>query len=1314
METKKRPNEDPLEPEPSASTHAPDLNMESIDDSGSTSIEVDNSKAESPLILTSRITSSTDDNAPLAGETNKRLKLTMETDGTVAEYTPSADPQDQSKEAEGTVERTEKMDIDNNVKAQGLPNSIVTAHDVEPNSNTHSSNPENASSKDSTSSAETSDTKPPISEMSDSITAVAPLPEPLVSTLTVLESNLQLGSGKPSSPTPDVAEPSITSQSTIVATDASQISSSGKSESNLPPQHTPLQRVINNASEDTTNTINASTINQNDQMRPNFGLVKPPSTNEEESSFATSHQLSHQQDKPKPDPPTDIEMESAEKPIEEDAVMMSPRPVPGIVSVEVTTETPRSDSTVNRKDGGEVSTWDAPKETIVGEGQTSPIVQQQPPPLQPSSPRTLPISLNSEVKNPSAAEHAPPPAPLPATSSSPVPQQNIRPRSTMSVSALLVSNDDDAEQESSIESHMSRSIFDQFEPPCSDPSHSSQKPVQQKPSHMSSQPTPPPQQHSQTPTASASQVPQASAQPSSSSFPPLITSGTVSTHRISEQADVSPPVHHGHTGFNRAVPDAGQLSGRTQNPATLSHGAARSTIHKEYPSDEVMESGGVGVYGNQRHRLTSPVGIRPPLETTNGASGASHLNTKLPGVGSVTGLPLTHSQDPHSHSSASHRGDGSHQLIGGRSSSYSPNQHTSIPHPVNVNGQQYSTGGLPGHASGSTTTVSAPLLSTISPTVASHHPCLIIKNDPSLKLENRPELFLGYYRYDPTLLLPSMQGKENSLLEVRVASPYLTYDNVKVKRRELWGTEIYTDDSDIVAMLIHGGFFIPPTSLNSGEQDSIQPTNQQHNFAAEPIKHICPAYDLAITLRVMPKLLKYQGSIRHRIKSRTWKTGHDGVSLKIEAIRKLCPGEALNRGRSQSKRRMKEYNQERLRVLANIHDETTESLQNERAMRTATFEFTHQGDPCFKYSPELVMDRHDGLSRKWTSWRLKKEVMILENDEERYEISLQHHAGTDARRFDQYRFAVISPRTSLSSWSKANYPLSPTSLSEVLYEDLDWQDFEWVERGVVIQPSQRAKQSIVQGDSTLMEGVESTVETLSDKIQIKRSNDVVEVIGMEQNGVKDREKDGTRKMRSGVAAGTAPIDTLLSDSSAPKIQDVQQDGVFCVVSRLFWRPITEQQSTTSTNAPVPSSYSECRLVNEVEISTSKPRVNSSIAPISEANPLTRPSQTDVYAGAEPNVSQSKSNASTDVSNDSTSLYIQPSNKPTVSAVIQSSTISSQSLPERGFDTSAMNLDTTGPRQGQSIARRVEDARMLGERSAEQEEGELEEGEIASE
>lgn len=166
----------------------------------------------------------------------------------------------------------------------------------------------------------------------------------------------------------------------------------------------------------------------------------------------------------------------------------------------------------------------------------------------------------------------------------------------------------------------------------------------------------------------------------------------------------------------------------------------------------------------------------------------------------------------------------------------------------------------------------------------------------------------------------------------------------------------------------------------------------------------------------------------------------------------------------------------------------------------------------FKYSPELVMDRHDGLSRKWTSWRLKSAVLILENDEERYEISLQHQAGTDSRRFDQYRFAVISPRTSLPS--EATYPLGSQDLVEVLYEDLDWQDFEWVERGVVVQPSSRPKKGA-------MEGVESP----------------------NKQGV-PMEVDGNE---------------TVNPTQSQTLSDDTQEGVFCVVSRLFWRSRTESR-----------------------------------------------------------------------------------------------------------------------------------------------------------
>ncbi|KAI9238926.1 MAG: hypothetical protein BYD32DRAFT_248896 [Podila humilis] len=668
-------------------------------------------------------------------------------------------------------------------------------------------------------------------------------------------------------------------------------------------------------------------------------------------------------------------------------------------------------------------------------------------------------TISGSQSLPSLTSHAPQPA-----------------RSTMSLSALLINNDEEEDRPG--HGRVSREIFDRFE-----------SASMEGPRHL--QPRPPPSQaYSKTPQPQAPHAPSHSHPPSHSGHPPshpshplqppvpLHSTGPSHVVRPSgtpRRDPIEPNMRHG--GYNRSPIEHGH-PGR-QEP--MLQGPPRAP--REYPADEVMESGGVSGYTGHRHRLASPVGIRPdPVAGPNG---------KLPGLGAMNMPSSGHEHGHHPRSEG--------PLPPTRPGSYSPVQHASYGNVAN--GIMYppsSHSGYHGHHAPNMGQVEQP-----------RHPRLIIHSD-SLKMDGRPELFLGYHRYDPATLLPNMEGNENSLLEVRIASTYLTYDNAKVRKRELWGTEVYTDDSDVVATLIHSGFYIPPLTPTSTDQDSLQPTGQ-HNFASL-IQHICPGFDLAVTIRAMPKLEKYQGSIQNRIKSRTWSTDdHSGASFKIESIRKLPAGEALNRGRGQSKRRIKESCTERQRVLANIHDETTESLQNERAMRTATFEFTQQGYPCFKYSPELVMDRHDGLSRKWTSWRLKSAVLILENDEERYEISLQHQAGTDSRRFDQYRFAVISPRTSLPS--EATYPLGAQDLVEVLYEDLDWQDFEWVERGVVVQPSNRPKKN------GAMEGVDGVATNKQE-------------VPMEVDG---------------------------DETQSQALSDDTQEGVFCVVSRLLWRSRTENR-----------------------------------------------------------------------------------------------------------------------------------------------------------
>lgn len=79
-------------------------------------------------------------------------------------------------------------------------------------------------------------------------------------------------------------------------------------------------------------------------------------------------------------------------------------------------------------------------------------------------------------------------------------------------------------------------------------------------------------------------------------------------------------------------------------------------------------------------------------------------------------------------------------------------------------------------------------------------PKLIIKNDQVWKSsEGKEEKHLGYQLYAPNFKLPNLENGVNGVMEVRVPARYLTFDNVCVRKRALWGTDIYTDDSDIVA-----------------------------------------------------------------------------------------------------------------------------------------------------------------------------------------------------------------------------------------------------------------------------------------------------------------------------------------------------------------------------------------------------------------------------------------------------------------------------------------------------------------------------------
>lgn len=185
--------------------------------------------------------------------------------------------------------------------------------------------------------------------------------------------------------------------------------------------------------------------------------------------------------------------------------------------------------------------------------------------------------------------------------------------------------------------------------------------------------------------------------------------------------------------------------------------------------------------------------------------------------------------------------------------------------------------------------------------------------------------------------LPLFAGRENCTYTVKIPRIYLE-DFVReevTSRKAIWGTDIYTDDSDVLAACIHAGWFrgawpedVDVSLLglelkNDENNDPIPPDEIQENQLLEnPSEkgpsHIPPGCDCHVTILILPLLDHYASSTRFGIKSREWgmerggwKGKHDGLSFMIKSVRFVSGvnGEEGKSGRNRCKilkRKLKE------------------------------------------------------------------------------------------------------------------------------------------------------------------------------------------------------------------------------------------------------------------------------------------------------------------------------------------------------------------------------------------------------------------------
>ncbi|KAK9162092.1 hypothetical protein Syun_002994 [Stephania yunnanensis] len=280
-------------------------------------------------------------------------------------------------------------------------------------------------------------------------------------------------------------------------------------------------------------------------------------------------------------------------------------------------------------------------------------------------------------------------------------------------------------------------------------------------------------------------------------------------------------------------------------------------------------------------------------------------------------------------------------------------------------------------------------------------------------------------------------------LEIRVPAEYVTATNHQVRGGQLWGTDIYTDDSDLVAVLMHTGYCRP---TSTPPPPAIQ--------------------ELRATIRVLPPQDSYTSTLRNNVRSRAWGAAI-GCSYCVERCCIVKKGGGT-------------IDLEPCLTHTSVLEPTLAPMAVERTMTTRSAASNALRQQRIKYSISVVADK--GLKKPlYTSARLKKgEVLYLETHSNSF-VTLGRRWSSAANGSQGIEAETHKPRphnthgqngernttdrdnvaADVFRWSRCKKPLPqkvmcsigiplPLEHLEVLEENLDWEDVQWSQTGVWI------------------------------------------------------------------------------------------------------------------------------------------------------------------------------------------------------------------------------------------------------------------------
>ncbi|KAG0670882.1 hypothetical protein C6P45_001647 [Maudiozyma exigua] len=152
--------------------------------------------------------------------------------------------------------------------------------------------------------------------------------------------------------------------------------------------------------------------------------------------------------------------------------------------------------------------------------------------------------------------------------------------------------------------------------------------------------------------------------------------------------------------------------------------------------------------------------------------------------------------------------------------------------------------------------------------------------------------------YTPNCFLPSFNTENiNTLVKIKIdaseINKFLAGDSKRLENRELWGTDIYTDDSDPLLALKHVGFFETKTE---GQPRKRTPGNIHNQDNVIDGEFVSSESGLEVTVLLLDYLQSYFGLNRYGIVARSWldSVPHDGLSFGIYEIKIINLKEEVN------------------------------------------------------------------------------------------------------------------------------------------------------------------------------------------------------------------------------------------------------------------------------------------------------------------------------------------------------------------------------------------------------------------------------------